>query len=313
MNSILKKRKRAKYVRKSFGEHTFDVFNVILFAALTFSFIYPFINILVVSFNEPYDAMRGGIYFWPREFSIENYKKVLSDPLIYNAYGVTVARTVIGTLTHLLFTGIFAYGMSRKQLMFKKYYTIFCTIPMFFSGGLIPTYILFRSLGLTNSFWVYIIPSVISVWNMLILRSFYQGIPDSLEEAARIDGCGDYRIFFQIIAPISVSSFAAIALFKGVDHWNAWFDAYIYINNDKLIPLQTILMRVIDQSAASQLANLQDSVENFTQSTGDSEGNVTPESIRYATMIVSIGPIVLIYPFLQKYFVKGVLIGSVKE
>ncbi len=299
-------------MRKSFGEHIFDIFNVLLFAALTFAFIYPFINILVVSLNDPYDAMRGGIYFWPREFSIDNYKKVLSDPLIYSAYGVTVARTLIGTALHLLFTGIFAYGMSRKQLMFKKYYTIFCTIPMFFSGGLIPTYILYRTLGLTNNFWVYIIPGLVSVWNMLILRSFYQGIPDSLEEAARIDGCGDYRIFFQIIAPISMSSFAAIALFKGVEHWNAWFDAYIYINNDKLIPLQTMLMRIIDQSAASQLANLQDKTESFTQSTGQSE-NITPESIRYATMIVSIGPIVLIYPFLQKYFVKGVLIGSVKE
>lgn len=313
MNSILSKRKRAKYVRKSFGEHLFDVFNVLLFAALTFSFIYPFINILVVSLNDPYDAMRGGIYFWPRQLSFDNYKKVLADPLIYNAYAVTVARTLVGTATHLFVTGIFAYGMSRKQLMFKKYYTIFCTIPMFFSGGLIPTYILYRTLGITNSFWVYIIPSIVSVWNMLILRSFYQGIPDSLEEAARIDGCGDYRIFFQIIAPISVSSFAAIALFKGVEHWNAWFDAYIYINNDKLIPLQTILMRIIDQSAASQLANLQDNVELATQQSRSSGENVTPESIRYATMIVSIGPIVLIYPFLQKYFVKGVLIGSVKE
>lgn len=299
-------------MRKSIGEHIFDTFNILLFAALTFAFIYPFINILVVSFNDPYDAMRGGLYFWPREFSIDNYKKVLSDPLIYNAYGVTVARTIVGTITHLFFTGIFAYGMSRKNLMFKKYYTIFCTIPMFFSGGLIPTYILYRTLGITNSFMVYIIPGLISVWNMLILRSFYQGIPDSLVEAAKIDGCGEYRTFFQIIAPISISSFAAIALFRGVEHWNAWFDAYIYINDDRLIPLQTILMRIIDQSAASQLATLQDSVETFTQSTGQDE-NVTPESIRYATMVVSIGPIVLIYPFLQKYFVKGVLIGSVKE
>ena len=183
---------------------------------------------------------------------------------------------------------------------------------MFFGGGLIPTFILYRTLGLTNKFAVYIIPGLISIWNMLILRSFYQGIPDSLEEAARIDGLGDYRIFFQIIAPLSVSSFAAIALFTGVGHWNAWFDAYIYINNDKLMPLQTILMRIINQSAAAQIASLQDNVERAVQSQGGTSGNVTPESIRYATMIVSIGPIVLIYPFMQKYFIKGVLIGSVK-
>lgn len=309
----IKIRKNKNYIKKSFGEWVFDVLNILFFAGLTFSFVYPFINILVVSLNDPYDAMRGGIYFWPREFSVDNYKKVLSDPQIYNAYGITVARTVIGTVSQLFCTGIFAYGMSRKNLMFKKFYTIFCTIPMFFGGGLIPTFILYKTLGITNKFLVYILPGLISIWNMLIMRSFYQGIPDSLEEAARIDGCGDYRIFFQIIAPLSGACFAAIALFTGVGHWNAWFDAYIYINNDKLMPLQTILMRIINQSAAAQIANLQDNVARATQSTGGGGGdNITPESIRYATMIVSIGPIVLIYPFLQKYFIKGVLIGSVK-
>lgn len=304
--------KNSRRIKKSLGEWIFDIFNILLFAVLTFSFIYPFINILVVSLNDPYDAMRGGIYFWPRAFSVSNYKKVLADPQIYTAYGITIARTVIGTALHLLCTGVFAYGMSRKQLMFQKWYTIFCTIPMFFGGGLIPTFLLYKTLGLTNKFAVYIIPGLISIWNMLILRSFFQGIPDSLEEAAKIDGLGDIRIFFQIIAPLSMSSFAAIALFTGVEHWNSWFDAYIYVNNDKLMPLQTILMRVINQSAASQIANLQDNVQKATQSYGENSGNVTPESIRYATMIVSIGPIVLIYPFLQKYFIKGVLVGSVK-
>ncbi len=295
-------------MKRSFGENVFDVANTLLFILLTIMFVYPFINILVISLNDPYDAMRGGIYFWPRSFSISNYKKVLSDSQIFASYGITIARTVIGTLSHLICTGIFAYGMSKKNLIGRKWYTIFCTIPMFFSGGLIPTFILMRTLHLTNTFWVYIIPGLISVWDMLIMKSFYHGIPDSLEEAAKIDGCGDYRIFFQIMVPLSMSCFAAIALFTGVGHWNSWFDAFIYINNDKLMPLQTILMRIINQSQAAQNAK-----DVASQVTGGKTIEVTPESIRYATMVIATGPIILIYPFLQKYFVKGVLIGSVKE
>ena len=299
---------RPAFMKRSFGENVFDVANTLLFILLTIMFVYPFINILVISLNDPYDAMRGGIYFWPRSFSISNYKKVLSDSQIFASYGITIARTIIGTLSHLICTGIFAYGMSKKNLIGRKWYTIFCTIPMFFNGGLIPTFILMRTLHLTNTFWVYIIPGLISVWDMLIMKSFYHGIPDSLEEAAKIDGCGDYRIFFQIMVPLSMSCFAAIALFTGVGHWNSWFDAFIYINNDKLMPLQTILMRIINQSQAAQNAK-----DVTSQVTGGKTIEVTPESIRYATMVIATGPIILIYPFLQKYFVKGVLIGSVKE
>lgn len=302
------KKSRPSYIKRSFGENVFDVANILLFILLAIVFVYPFINILVISLNDPYDAMRGGIYLWPREFSVSNYKKVLGDSQIFQAYGITIARTVIGTLSHLLCTGIFAYGMSKKELIGRKWYTIFCTIPMFFGGGLVPTFLLMRNLHLTNTFWVYIIPGLITVWDMLIMKSFYHGIPESLAEAAKIDGCGEYGVFFRIIAPLSMSCFAAIALFTGVGHWNSWFDAYIYINNEKLMPLQTILMRIINQSQAAQSAG-----DTLSQTTGGKMVEVTPESIRYATMVVAIGPIILIYPFLQKYFVKGVLIGSVKE
>mgnify|MGYP000852727085 CR=1 FL=1 len=306
------KTKKPSYLKKSFGEKIFDFFNILLFLLLTIMFVYPFINVLVVSLNEPYDAMRGGLYLWPRKFSFENYKMVLSDPSIYNAYMITIARTLIGTITHVFCTAIFAYGLSKNELMFRKFYLIICTIPMFFGGGLIPSFLLIRSLGLVNSFWVYIIPGLISVWHMLIMKSFYKGIPDSLEEAAKIDGCSDFKIFFRIVAPLSFSCFAAIALFKGVEHWNSWFDAYIYVNDEKLLPMQTILMRIINQSASNQMPLARGTAEAASQSTGGESKEVTPESIRYATMIISIGPIILIYPFLQKYFVKGVLIGSVK-
>lgn len=303
--------KRKNKLKKSVGEQIFDIWNILGFALLCFIFVYPFINILAVSLNDPIDALRGGIYFLPRKFSVENYKKVLTDPMIYTGYGVTIARTVIGALTHVICTAMFAYGLSKKDLLFRPFYTVLCMIPMYFGGGLIPSYLLMRRLHLINTFWIYIIPGLYGMWNAMIFKTFYQGIPSSLEEAAKIDGCNDFGAFFRIIFPLAKPCVAAILLFCGVNHWNSWFDGYIYIKNEHLLPLQTILMRVINQSAAAQSL---EQAENMMIKTADgARPTVTPESIRYATMVVSIGPIVLIYPFLQKYFEKGVMIGSVKE
>lgn len=302
---------KASYLKKSVGEHIFDICNILFFALLSFSFVYPFLNIVVISFNDPVDAMRGGIYFWPRVFSLENYKEVLSNPKIYTGYGVTIARTVIGSLTHVFCTAMFAYGLSRKRLMFRKTYTVLCVITMFFSGGMIPSYLLMRNLHLLNSFWgVYIIPGLIGVWDAMIFKTFYGGIPDALEEAAKIDGSSDFGVFFKIIFPLAKPCIAAIILFCGVGHWNSWFDAYIYMTDEKLMPLQTILMQIINQSAATQGTNVETATAIL--SVDGKKSTVTPESIRYATMVVATGPIILIYPFMQKYFEKGVMIGSVK-
>ena len=311
-NTQTKVRIKSTYMKKSLGDKVFDIFNILLFALLSFSFIYPFINVVVVSLNDPYDAMKGGLYFWPRVFSVDHYTQVLTDPKIYTGYAVTVARTVVGAVTHMFCTSIFAYGLSKKNLLFRKTYTVIGIIPMFFGGGLIPTYILLRSLNLLNTFWVYIIPGLIGMWNAMIFKTFYLGIPSSLEEAAKIDGCSDFGVFFKIILPLAKPCIAAILLFKGVEHWNAWFDAYIYVTDDALMPLQTVLMRIINQSGAAQDAAKAMQM-NVVYSGDETKSAITPESIRYATMVVSIGPIVLIYPFLQKYFEKGVMIGSVKE
>lgn len=291
-------------MKKTIGEKIFDYLNVIFMCIFIFLFVFPFWQLLMISFNDATDAMRGGIYFWPRMWTLKNYQMTLKHPLIGNAYLITILRTIIGTILSLLATGMFAYGLSKKNLVFRKFYLTLATITMFFSGGLIPTFLLIRGLGLTNSFWVYIIPSLISVWNMIIMKTFFQSLPASLEESAKIDGYNDLQIFFKIVLPTSTPIIAAIALFNGVGHWNAWFDAYIYINDANLLPLQTILMKIVSQNSAAQ---------ELMQHEQAAESSVTPEAMKITTMMIAIGPIVLIYPFLQKYFMKGIMIGAIKE
>lgn len=295
-------------MQKTSGEKIFDRFNEVFFLILAFIFLYPFYNLIIISLNDATDAMRGGIYFIPRKWSLDNYIAVFKNSLLGRAYLITILRTIIGTVSSVLATGMFAYGLSKRDLMFRNVYLTLATITMFFGGGLIPSFLLIKHLGLLDNFLVYIIPSLISVWNMIIMKSFFQSTSVSLEEAAKIDGYNDAQIFFKIIIPISMPIIATISLFNGVGHWNAWYDAYIYINNPNLLPLQTILMRIISQSTAAQeLSKL------ATQNEFAARSMVTPEAIKITTMVVSIGPIILIYPFLQKYFVKGVMIGAVKE
>ena len=298
-------------MKETVGEKIFNVINIIILSLLSASFLYPFWNTCVLSFNDSLDTLRGGIYFWPRIFTLDNYKAVLADATIYRAYVITILKTVIGTLTSVTFTGMFAYGLSKKKLMFRNFYLTICTITLFFSGGLIPTYLLYRSLGLLDNFMVYIIPGLWSVGNMLVMKSFFVGLPNALEEAAEIDGCNHLQIFFQIIIPLSMPVISTVALMNAIAHWNGWFDAYIYINNETLYPLQTVLMKIINQS---NMITAMKSGEMFQSQTdvSVSSGMVTSEGIKMATMMVTVGPIILVYPFFQKYFAKGMTIGSVK-
>lgn len=299
-------------MKETVGEKIFNVINIIILSLLSASFLYPFWNTCVLSFNDSLDTLRGGIYFWPRIFTLDNYKAVLADATIYRAYVITILKTVIGTLTSVIFTGMFAYGLSKKKLMFRNFYLTICTITLFFSGGLIPTYLLYRSLGLLDNFMVYIIPGLWSVGNMLVMKSFFVGLPNALEEAAEIDGCNHLQIFFQIIIPLSMPVISTVALMNAIGHWNGWFDAYIYINDESLYPLQTVLMKIINQSnmiTAMKKGDMFQSQMNISISSG----MVTTEGIKMATMMVTVGPIILVYPFFQKYFVKGMTLGSVKE
>lgn len=299
-------------MKETVGEKVFNVFNIIILSLLSASFLYPFWNTFVLSFNDSLDSLRGGVYFWPRIFTLDNYQAVLADSTIYRAYVITILKTVFGTLTSVTFTGMFAYGLSKKKLMFRNFYLTICTITLFFSGGLIPTYLLYRSLGLLDNFMVYIIPGLWSVGNMLVMKSFFVGLPNALEEAAEIDGCNHLQIFFQIIIPLSMPVISTVALMNAIAHWNGWFDAYIYINNETLYPLQTVLMKIINQS---NMITAMKSGEMFQSQTdvSVSSGMVTSEGIKMATMMVTVGPIILVYPFFQKYFVKGMTLGSIKE
>ncbi|BFH69579.1 MAG: carbohydrate ABC transporter permease [Paenibacillus dendritiformis] len=297
-------------IRDSIGDRIFVAFIYVFLTVLAFSTFYPFWNSLVISFNEGLDTAKGGITFWPREFTLENYRIVFEDSRLMNGFVIAALRTVIGTLSAILATSIFAYGMSKRELMGRKYYMIMCIITMYFGGGLIPTYMLIRSLGLFNSFWVFIIPALISVWNMIIFRTFFQGLPAGLEESAKIDGCGNWGTFFRIVLPLSGPVVATLSLFTAVAHWNEWFVASIYITNEDLLPIQTVLRQILFSNIASeQMAN----VDMSAIAHMNAAKKITSKALTMATIMVATVPIVCVYPFLQKYFVKGVLIGSLKE
>lgn len=297
-------------IRDSIGDRIFTVFIYVFLTLLAFSTFYPFWNSLVISFNEGMDTSRGGITFWPREFTLENYKIVFEDERLMNGFVIAALRTIIGTVSSILATSIFAYGMSKRELMGRKYYMIMCVITMYFGGGLIPTYMLNKSLGLFNSFWVFIIPALISVWNMIIFRTFFQGLPQGLEESAKIDGCGNWGTYFRIVLPLSGPVVATLALFTAVAHWNEWFVASIYITNENLLPIQTVLRQILFSNISSdQLSNVDvSSIAHL-----NAAKKITSKALTMATIMVATLPIVCVYPFLQRYFVKGVLVGSLKE
>jgi putative aldouronate transport system permease protein len=275
-----------------------------------FIMLYPYWNSLVISFNVGKDTMMGGLTFWPREFTLENYRIVFQDKRLVDALYISVMRTVIGTVISIFFTSMFAYGMTVKGLVGKKYYMIFCIITMYFGGGLIPYFLLIRELGMMNSFWVYVIPSIISVWNMIIFRAFFMGLPAGLEESAKIDGASLIGIFFRIILPISGPVIATLSLFTAVGHWNEWFSASIFISDAKLLPVQTVLQQILKSNIVSEQLM---QVSGAAQEQMAKKIGVTAKSLTMATMVVATIPIILVYPFVQKYFVKGVLVGSLKE
>jgi putative aldouronate transport system permease protein len=279
-----------------------------LLALLAFMAFYPFWNSLVISFNTGSDTSTGGVTFWPRVFTLENYRIVFKEDAIFHAYLITLLRTVLGTALSMFFTSLFAYGLSKKGIIFKKGYMLFCIFTMYFSGGLIPYFILIYQMHLYNTFWFLLIHGMVSVYNMIIFRTFFMELPDGLEESARIDGCSNFGVFFRIVLPISGPVMATLGLFTAVGLWNDWFTPAIFINNQNLIPLQTLLVQIINAGAtASLMTNLNSYAQSMVQNT------VTVKALQMATMMIATLPILAVYPFLQKYFVKGVMVGSLKE
>lgn len=282
----------------------FPYFNAALMIFICAITIYPIWYTIVLSFNDGNDAQLGGIYWWPRVFSLQSYAAVFQNAEILLAFLISVLRTIIGTATHIFFTAMTAYAFSKKTLPYRKFFLAVGTFTMFFNGGLIPTFLLFKNLFLLDNFLVYILPTMFNFFHLIIFMSFFRELPASIEESALIDGANEFIIFTRIIFPLSAAVIATISLFHGVWHWNDYFFGVVFINSEELQPISTFLYRIIAETSSNQLlANMPAGLR--TQA-------VTSQSIKLATMIVATFPIVITYPFLQKYFVKGLLIGSVK-
>jgi putative aldouronate transport system permease protein len=283
----------------------FPAFNTTLMLIIGFVTLYPIWYSVVISFNDGQDALMGGIYWWPRVFSVDSYRAMFASDSIVRAFTISVYRTFVGTVTHVFFTAMVAYAFMQARLIGRKIFMAMGLITMFFNGGLIPTFLLIKSLGLIDNPLVYIFPSMFNFFHLLIFQAFFREIPKSLSEAAMIDGMGDFGIFTKIVLPLSMPVVATIALFQGVWHWNDFFYGVIYINEMDLQPISTFLYRVIAQNTSNQML--------VNMPSGISRAAVSSQSIKMATMVVATFPIVVVYPFLQRYFVKGFLVGAVKE
>ena len=284
----------------------FTIFNtafLVLFAVVT---LYPVLNTLALSFNDGVDAMRGGVHLWPRMFTTQNYTTVLALRNIGRGAVISVLRTVLGTIFAVAANALLAFIVSQKNFVFRSQLSLFWVITMYVNGGMIPIMLLYRNLHLTNSFWVYVIPGMISGFNMLVMRTYMEGLPDSLQEAAQIDGAGYMKIFVSVVSPLCKPIYATIALFVAVGQWNSWFDTMLYNRMaDQYTTLQYELMKML--SAVTSLKG------NAGAATTGTQVNITPVSVRAAATIITMAPIVMLYPFLQRYFVAGLTIGGVKE
>lgn len=283
----------------------FDISNIVFLVVFSVLMIYPFWETIVVSLLPGIKAASWGIKLWPEDATLAAYRQAFSSRLIAYGYINTIFRTVIGTVLSVFVSFCTAYPLAKKKLPLRNYFTIFFLIPMFFSGGLIPRYLLIRDLGMLDTRASLIIPILLGTYNLLIMRNFIMTIPESLEESAMIDGATFFQVLIKIIIPLSVPIMATIALWVAVQHWNSWFDAMIFIRDETKTVLQLVLQRmIVDQDDTLMLGESNDTVTGAE--------SVVPESVKAATVLISIGPILLFYPFIQKYFVKGIMIGGLK-
>ncbi|MCS7460075.1 carbohydrate ABC transporter permease [Paenibacillus doosanensis] len=291
-------------MRESLGERIWQFGLNIVMLLLSIVTLYPFWHVLMYSLSDPKLAMGGGLFLWMKGFSLSSYEMLLHSKGIFQAYGNSIFRLVIGTAINIVFTAMLAYPLSVQRFVGRNAITLLIFFTMLFSGGMIPNYLIVKELGMINSLWSLIIPGAISAWNLIIMKNYFQSLPPELEESANIDGAAPMRILFSIILPVSAPVIAAIALFYGVAHWNSYFDAILYINSDSKQVLQVFLRTMLMSSSLQQVQG----TENFASTIG----LVTEESVKMATVVASVIPMLVVYPFLQKYYVKGVMIGSIK-
>ena len=298
---LLKKRKH-NAIKRSVGERIFDVCNVVFLGLICFTFIYPFWYLFAISIADADKEALSRVWFLPQYFSLDSYRNVLSSKFVYLGFMWSVIRTVLGTAIALLLSYHLAYALSKRYLPNRNFWTMLLVFTMFFSGGMVPNFLLVKDLGLMDSVWSLILPGCISAYNITIMRNFLMFIPDSLEESAHIDGANDLVILYKIFLPLSMPILATVGLWDAVGHWNAWFDAMIYITSPEKQVLQVTLRRIVLEGSNS-LVSLYGEEVNVT---------MTPETIKAAVTMITTLPILIVYPFIQKYFVKGVMVGSLK-
>ena len=297
--------KKAFYIKQTTAGRIFDICNGIIIAILMFAMIYPFWNMLVLSFNDGTDALLGKLYFWPRVWTLSNYEYVFKNDDLLRSAVVSVMRVLIGTSTGVIANALLGYIVSCRQFYGRKFMRLLFMITMYFGGGLIPTYLLMIQLGFMNSFWVYIIPGLFSCYYMMLASSYIQSIPEALFESARIDGAREIKIFTSMVLPLAMPMLACIAVYIGVGHWNSWFDASLYSKDGRWDTLQLILYRLLNQAnAKADMTNQQQLYQSMR--------TIQPETARAATTVVVVVPILFIYPFFQRYFVGGITLGAVK-
>lgn len=294
------------HIRRTTEDVVIDVITIIFVTLILIVTVYPFWYVIIMSLNDGMDALQGGIYLWPRQFTTANYVQFLSDPKWISAIGVTLAKTVIGTVLTISFTCLVAYGMSTDNLKFKKGYYLILLFCMYFSGGLIPYYLVLRSYGLLNKFAVYVIPTMFSTYYCILAISFFREIPAELKESARLDGAGELTIFVKIIIPLSKALLATLGLFAAVSQWNAWSDTAFFAPANKDLRTLASLMRDVI------VRNQVDTTSRQAMMQAARHSTVTATSVQMAAMIIAVLPIMCVYPFLQKYFVKGIMLGAVK-
>ncbi|MFD0620701.1 carbohydrate ABC transporter permease [Paenibacillus sp. GCM10027629] len=292
-------------IKPTLGSRIFDVCNVVFMLVFTFVMLYPFVNLLAISFNDGVDAARGGIYFFPRVFSLDSYAFLFKNEKLFSGLWISILRVIVGTITCVFMTGLLAYIVTIRNFSGRKFMRLLFLITMYFSGGLIPTYLLMVQLGLTNTFNVYWIPGLLNAYYMLLMASYMQGLPESLFESARIDGASELKIYAKVVIPISLPVFAAIAVFSSVGHWNSWFDVILYNSSGTWDTLQTYLRKLLlEVEALQQIQDAQAAYSKYR--------NISSSTLRAAVTMVVTLPIVCVYPFMQKYFVSGITLGAVK-
>lgn len=291
-------------IRKSGGEILFEIVVYAIAALFCIYCLFPFAIILGSSFETESNFATYGFPIIPKDFTLQAYKMVLGDSQIFKAYGVTIFTTAAGTLFSMLLTITMAYPLSLKKIKFRNAITFFVYFTMLFGGGLVPTYLLIsKTLDMKNNIFVLILPVAFSAWNMFLMRNFFAGIPHELSESAYVDGANDIKILRKIILPVSVPGIATLSLFYALGYWNQWFNAMLYIEDANLFPLQYLLMRMLRNA---------DAMREMARTTGMSVGDLPTNSLRMATTVVAIGPIVLLYPYVQKYFTSGLTVGAIK-